>query len=261
MADYGDSKLTYNQYLKVPDLLKLQECLSDPAAHDELQFIIVHQAYELWFKLMLFEVDTAIQMMNQRNIRGATWLMNRVIAISKLLNQQIHILETMSPREFLHFRDNLKPASGFQSIQFRELEFVSNLKQPQIVGSLDCEPEATERLKRRLQEPTLWDAFLDLMKSQGFNIPEDKNSETIKSELVRLHEEQQAHYDLYLLSEALIEYDEFFGLWRLHHIRMVERMIGSKIGTGGSQGVKYLSTTLTKKCFPELWDMRTNLID
>lgn len=261
MEEYGDSKLTYNQYLKVPDLLKLQECLSDPAAHDELQFIIVHQAYELWFKLMLFEIDTTIQMMNQRNIRSATWLINRVIDISKLLYQQIHILETMSPREFLQFRDHLKPASGFQSIQFRELEFVSNLKEPQIINRLDCEPEATESLKRRLQEPTLWDAFLDLMKSQGFDIPEDRNSEKIKAELVRLHEQQQDYYDLYLLSEALIEYDEFFGLWRLHHVRMVERMIGNKIGTGGSQGVKYLTTTLNKKCFPELWDMRTNLID
>lgn len=261
MAEYGDSKLTYNQYLKVPDLLKLQECLSDPAVHDELQFIVTHQAYELWFKLMLFELDTAIQMMNQRNIRSATWLINRVIEISKLLYQQIHILETMSPREFLQFRDHLKPASGFQSIQFRELEFVSNLKEPQIVSRLECEPEAIERLKRRLQEPTLWDAFLDLMKSQGFDIPEDRNSEKIKSELVRLHQQQQDDYDLYLLSEALIEYDEFFGLWRLHHVRMVERMIGNKIGTGGSQGVKYLTTTLNKKCFPELWDMRTNLIE
>jgi tryptophan 2,3-dioxygenase len=210
---------------------------------------------------MLFEIDTAIQKMNERNIRAATLLMNRVIEISKLLYQQIHILETMSPREFLQFRDHLKPASGFQSIQFRELEFVSNLKEPQMMNRLDCEPEAIENLKRRLQEPTLWDAFLDLMKSQGFEIPDDRDSAKIQVELVRLHKDQQAHYDLYLLSEALIEYDEFFGLWRLHHVRMVERMIGNKMGTGGSQGVRYLSTTLMKKCFPELWDMRTNLID
>jgi tryptophan 2,3-dioxygenase len=260
MADYGDSKLTYNEYLKVPELLKLQECLSQPPSHDELQFIIVHQAYELWFKLMLFEIDTVIELMGQQNVRAATWLINRVIDISKLLYQQIHILETMSPRDFLQFRDNLKPASGFQSIQFRELEFVSNLKDLKILEHIRCEPEALKRLQSRFDKPTLWDAFLDLMNRQGFSIPADKNTDAIKKELVRLHEQRDGHYDLYLLSEALIEYDEFFGLWRLHHIRMVERMIGNKIGTGGSEGVRYLATTLNKKCFPELWDMRTLLI-
>ena len=255
----GDSTLTYGDYLKVPELLKLQHCLADPASHDELQFIIIHQTYELWFKLMLFEIDSIIPAMNRGNIRYATWLFHRVNAIAKLLYQQIHILETMSPRDFLDFRENLKPASGFQSVQFREIEFVSNLKDPLMLQHLKADPESLTHLKERLSEPTLWDVFLDLLRREGFDIPENRDSAQIKKELARLHEESEKRYDLFLLSEAMIEFDEFLGLWRLHHVRMVERMIGNKPGTGGSEGVRYLSTTTDKKCFPELWDMRTYL--
>lgn len=261
MSDYGDSRLTYGQYLKVPELLELQQCLSDPPSHDELQFIITHQAYELWFKLMLFEIDTIIMAMRDHDLRKAVWLFRRVVSIEKLLNQQIHILESMSPSDFLRFRDNLKPASGFQSIQFRELEFVSNLKNPAVLEHLRSDKESMERLQKRLEQPTLWDAFLEAMKSEGFDIPDDRNSEKIRTELARLHRHANDHYDLFLLSEEMIDYDEFFGLWRLHHIRMVERMIGNKMGTGGSEGVRYLATTVAKKCFPELWDMRTVLTE
>ena len=203
---------------------------------------------------MLFEVDSIIQSMAARNIRYSTWLLHRVIAIAKLLYQQIHILETMTPLDFLDFRHKLNPASGFQSLQFRELEFVSNLKNPKILDHLKSDEASLAKLKKRLDQPTLWDAFLDLFKSQGFQVAD---SETIKHEIARLHQEHQKHYDLFLLAEALIEYDEFFGLWRQHHVRMVERMIGNKMGTGGSEGVRYLTSTLDKKCFPELWDART----
>lgn len=259
MADYGDSKLNYNKYLKVPELLKLQECLSEPPSHDELQFIIVHQAYELWFKLMLFEIDSIIVHMNKGNVREAGWLFRRVNEIAKLLVQQIHILETMSPLDFLEFRGKLNPASGFQSVQFRELEFVSNLKDPKIMTHLKSDPESLQKLEKRLGEPTLWDAFLDLLKKNGFAIPEDRNSQELSRELARLHRESQKYYDLFLLAEEMMAYDEHIGLWRQHHVRMVERMIGNKIGTGGSEGVKYLTSTLMKKCFPELWDARTHL--
>jgi len=256
--NYGDSKLTYGEYLKIPELLELQECLS-PGSHDELQFIIVHQAYELWFKLVLFELDTIMQAMNEGNARYAVWLFQRVSAIGKLLNQQIHILETMSPVDFLRFRGKLNPASGFQSVQFREIEFISNLKDPALLEHLRSDPDSLARLKKRLEEPTLWDAFLQLLEANHFEIPPDRNSEKIKQELVRLYENSDQHYELFLLAEAFIEHDELIGLWRVHHVRMVERMIGNKIGTGGSEGVKYLSSTLMKKCFPELWDMRTML--
>jgi tryptophan 2,3-dioxygenase len=257
--DYGKSQLTYNQYLKVPELLKLQRCLSDPPSHDELQFIIVHQAYELWFKLMLFEIDSIMKNMNQGDVRTATWLFRRVNAIAKLLIDQIHILESMSPLDFLEFRGKLNPASGFQSVQFRELEFVSNIKDAAIMTHLKSDPETLAKLEKRFNEPTLWDAFLEVLKKNGFQIPEDRNSEALAKELARLHKEGQKHYDLFTLAEEMMTYDEYIGLWRHHHVRMVERMIGNKMGTGGSQGVKYLSTTLTKKCFPELWDARTHL--
>lgn len=259
MGDYSDPKLTYGEYLKVPELLQLQKCLADPPSHDELQFIIIHQTYELWFKLVLFELDTILASMNQNNVRYATWLFHRVHEILKILYQQIHILESMSPIDFLDFRDKLQPASGFQSVQFREIEFVSNLKEPTIQQHLKGDAESMSRLQKRLQEETLWDAFLNLLGRQGFQIPADRESNQVKRELARLHEEQEKHYDLFLLSEAMIQHDELLGLWRLHHIRMVERMIGNKIGTGGSEGVRYLSTTISKKCFPELWDMRTLL--
>src|SRR3990172_3248146 len=149
MTEYGESKLTYGVYLKVPELLKLQHCLSDPPMHDELQFIIIHQTYELWFKLMLFEIESIIGCMDREEVRYATWLLHRVNAIAKLLYQQIHILETMSPLDFLRFRDNLQPASGFQSVQFREIEFVSNLKDPSILNHLRTDPESLARLQKR----------------------------------------------------------------------------------------------------------------
>lgn len=256
---YGDSTITYGSYLQVPELLGLQRCLTDPVSHDELQFIIIHQSYELWFKLVLFELDSVMKLLPQNNLRYATWLMRRVNTIERVIGQQIHILETMSPRDFLEFRHKLNPASGFQSVQFREIECLSNVKNPGLLKHLRGDEESLSRLRRRLDEPTLWDAFLIVMKAEGFNIPDDRNSETIKLEIARMHEEHLKHYDLFLFSEALIEHDELLGLWRVHHVRMVERMIGNKIGTGGSEGVRYLETTLGQKCFPELWDARTYL--
>jgi tryptophan 2,3-dioxygenase len=258
VSDYGDSKLTYGEYLKVPELLELQKCLS-PESHDELQFIVVHQAYELWFKLILFELDSIVKAMREGNAKYAVWLFRRVIAIEGLLNQQIHILETMSPVDFLRFRGKLNPASGFQSIQFREIEFLSNLKEPAVLAHLKSDPESLARLEKRSKEPTLWDVFLELLERNGFEIPADRDSVKLKEQLVQLYENSDQHYDLFLLAETMIEHDELLGLWRVHHIRMVERMIGNKIGTGGSEGVRYLATTLMKKSFPELWDLRSLL--
>ncbi|HEY7162735.1 MAG TPA: tryptophan 2,3-dioxygenase family protein, partial [Acidobacteriota bacterium] len=214
---------------------------------------------ELWFKLVLFEIDSIITFMNEGNAREATWLFRRVNEIAKLLVQQIHILESMSPQDFLEFRGKLNPASGFQSVQFRELEFVSNLKDPKIMTHLKSDAESLQKLEKRLAEPTLWDAFLELLKTNGFAIPDDRSSLELSRELARLYRESKKHYDLFMLAEEMIAYDEHIGLWRLHHVRMVERMIGNKIGTGGSEGVKYLTSTLMKKCFPELWDARTHL--
>jgi tryptophan 2,3-dioxygenase len=257
-------ELTYGDYLKVPDLLGLQICLSESAHHDELQFIIVHQVYELWFKLMLHELDEIIARLHQDDVRTATRLLHRVIEIQKVLLQQIEVLETMRPSDFLEFRNNLKPASGFQSWQFRELEFLSGWKDKAFLHHHKEDALAVRHLQKRWEEPSLRDAFFDLLRRHGFPIPpgsefEGEAQRQCINELLKIHAAPDQYYDLYQLCEALIGYDEHVILWRDRHVRMVERMIGRKIGTGGSEGVPYLEKTLTKKFFPELWAVRTDL--
>lgn len=257
-------ELTYGDYLKVPELLELQVCLSEPAHHDELQFIIVHQVYELWFKLMLHEIDEALARLSRDDVRTATRLMRRVIEIQRVLLQQIEVLETMRPVDFLAFRNHLKPASGFQSWQFRELEFVSGWKDAAFLRHHRQDALATERLQQRWEQPSLRDALFAVLRRQGFQIPPGSEFDEAArrqciNELLKLHAAPDQHHDVYQLCEALIEYDEHFVLWRDRHVRMVERMIGRKIGTGGSEGALYLETTLDKKFFPELWAVRTEL--
>lgn len=257
-------ELTYGDYLKVPELLKLQVCLSDPACHDELQFIIVHQVYELWFKLMLHEIDEVIARLNRDDVPTATRLMRRVIEIQKVLLQQIEVLETMRPADFLAFRNNLKPASGFQSWQFRELEFVSGWKDETFLHHHQEDKVAAQRLHKRWEEPSLRDAFFEALRRRGFRIPAGSRfhgqaQRQCLDELRKIHAAPDQYPDVYQLCEALIDYDEHFCLWRDRHVRMVERIIGYKTGTGGSEGVPYLQSTLGKKFFPELWTVRTEL--
>jgi len=245
--EYGNNApLSYNKYLRVQDLINLQDCLSSPAHHDELLFITVHQAYELWFKQILHELDAAIQLLEEDHVPAATRAVNRIVAIEKLLVNQIHILETMTPISFLAFRDELNPASGFQSMQFREIEFSSGLKDKTILREFEGDQYAHERLEARLNGPTLSDCFSRLLQRRGLTVLE-----------VLTHFEEK--YAEFQLAEALLEYDEYFSLWRSHHIKMVERMVGAKRGTGGSEGIGYLKTTLDKKFFPELWEARTYL--
>src|SRR5215510_11752482 len=170
--DYGQgSPLSYNKYLRVPELIDLQTCLSSPAQHDELLFITVLQAYELWFKQILHEIDAAIVLMNHDRSGEAAHALRRVVEIEKLLVAQIHILETMSPLRFLGFRDELNPASGFQSTQFREIEFSSGLKDERILGEFADDDFAQQRLKGRMEAPSLSDAFFGLLRRAGFEAP------------------------------------------------------------------------------------------
>jgi tryptophan 2,3-dioxygenase len=252
-------RLTYGSYLKVHDLVALQTTLSDPAQHDELLFIVIHQVYELWFKQLLHEVDEVIRRLDDDQPLGAQRLLRRCNEIERVLIQQLSVLETMTPNDFLTFRDHLMPASGFQSSQFRNLEFVSGAKESRHVAQYPEGPERNE-LQRRLEAPTLNDAFYALLRRRGFALPEgDAAHEARVRELLRIYQQPDQHYDLYLLAEALLEYDEAFTLWRLHHVTMVERMIGSKPGTGGSDGVAYLRRTTGAKFFPELWELRSYL--
>lgn len=269
LTSYSTNQLTYNDYLKVPDLLNLQKPQSEPAHHDEMLFIIIHQAYELWFKLILHEMETAIELMEQKNILRAHHFMSRVVEIMRILIPQIHLLETMTPAEFLQFRYRLQPASGFQSIQFREVEFLAGLKDPRYLGFFKERTEQRDRLEARLGEKSLRDAYYTMLKALGFDLPDDVSidafqnkpevREKILSTLSIFYREPEKHMPLYLLTEALVDFDEHLGLWRDHHVRVVERTIGFKAGTGGSSGAAYLQATTRKQCFPCLWQVRTVL--
>lgn len=263
MSNYGNNPpLSYNKYLRVPDLINLQDCLSDPAHHDELLFITVHQAYELWFKQVLHEVDAAIVLMSEDRLPAATRAIKRVVDIEKLLVNQIHILESMSPISFLQFRDELNPASGFQSMQFREIEFSSGLKDERILAEFIDDKFAYERLKARATNPSLADAFYATLERRGLSTHAADALATYGKRtraMLEILTHFEERYEEFQLSEALLEHDEYFSLWRSHHIKMVERMVGAKRGTGGSEGIGYLKTTLDKKFFPEIWEARTSL--
>ncbi len=253
-----DRELSYGIYLRVPELLGLQTMLSDPPAHDELLFIVIHQAYELWFKQMLFELESIRSCLFDGDTRRARHYLRRVHSIDHLLIEQIPILETMSPQEFLEFRHNLAPASGFQSVQFREVECVSGLKEPGTAKRLGDLPEERARLQRRLEEPTLWDAFCHVMERHAFPMPAGE-PDVRRDSLLRLARDEGTYTELFAVSESLLTHDELIASWRLRHVLMVERQIGSKTGTGGSTGVSYLKSTLDKRFYPELWDLRTYL--
>lgn len=248
--------LSYNDYLKVPELIRLQKTLSEPASHDELLFIIIHQTYELWFKQILHELDATIRWLGESRPFRANHSMRAVIGIEKILVTQIHLLETMAQIGFLEFRDKLNPASGFQSMQFRELEFVSGQKDEKILAAFKDDEFAHKRLSERFAQPTLGDAFWHLLSRNGFSV--GTHTEKIQA-IVRILEHPDANPDYFIMQDLLLEHDENISLWRYHHVLMVERMLGMKPGTGGSEGVGYLMTTLTKKFFPEIWEARTHL--
>lgn len=271
-----EPRLTYGGYLKLGDLTSLQHLLSDPPQHDEMLFIIVHQVYELWFKELLHELDTIIERLNADQPLAAHRLVRRCIEIERVLVDQIAVLETMMPTDFLAFRDHLMPASGFQSFQFREIEYISGLKDARFLKNYEPGSDEYRSLEARLSQPSVAQAFYAMLRRRGFNLPEVSTSDTQRPigastetqenveqerirELKRVYQDADKHYDLFLLTESLIEYDEMFSMWRLRHVKMVERMIGSKTGTGGSEGAAYLKKTVERKFFPELWELRTYL--
>ncbi len=261
--------LTYNDYLKVEELLSLQVPQSDPPHHDEMLFIIIHQAYELWFKLILHELERAIAFMNDVRPLRARHFVNRVVEIMRLLVQQIHIVETMQPIDFLYFRDHLMPASGFQSVQFREFEFAAGLKDPRYCTFFDNRPDLRARLEARLAADDLRTAWSRMMRAAGLDVPlaADDPAQRDRPEvhdaavagILPIFERPDDHMPLYLLNESLIALDEYLALWREHHVRVVARVIGWRPGTGGSSGVDYLKSTASKRAFPELWAVRTSL--
>jgi tryptophan 2,3-dioxygenase len=266
----GKGALSYESYLRVNALTDLQHLISDPPHHDEMLFIIVHQTYELWFKELLHEIDTIAGMIRAGQVLAAARLLGRCVEIEKVLIAQVTVLETMTPMDFLAFRERLAPASGFQSRQFRELEYALGMQDRRYLADHHDDPDALARLERRLTEPPLPEVFFGLLRQRGFDTPplpegredgpgvaaaRDRRIAALKG----LYEGFEAHYDLFLLAEALLELDLQFQVWRRRHVLMVERVIGGRRGTGGSSGASYLKTTLEKRAFPELWDVRTSM--
>jgi tryptophan 2,3-dioxygenase len=258
--------ITYASYLKVPELLDLQQPKSSPEEHDEMLFIIIHQVYELWFKQMLHEGDLLkTQLVNdQDELAFAT--LKRMLTVLKTMVSQIDILETMTPISFLSFWDFLQSASGFQSAQFREFEFQLGYKRTK---TLNHYPEGSmehEALARRIAEPSIWNVFCGWIKGRGFEVPEhlvrgDSNEPTaacpeFQPELIRLYRE---HPHERALCEHLVDLDEGIQEWRYRHVMMVQRTIGVRMGTGGSDGVGYLRNTLFNPLFPDLWSIRAEL--
>ncbi len=238
-------KLSYGSYLKIAELLDLQHGLSEE--HDELLFIVAHQVYELWFKVVLDELEATRGRIDSDDIFFARHHIRRVHVVERLLIEQIEVLETMSPQDFLAFRSQLAPASGFQSVQFREIEFLSGLKEPKYLERIEGSTDEMSRLKRRLEEPSLADAFHGLVERQG------------SPSLLEIFRDRARYGDLFDLCEALLDHDEAFAHWRARHVLMVERQIGSKPGTGGSSGAQYLRSTLGKRFYPDLWEVRSQL--
>ncbi|HVR98203.1 MAG TPA: tryptophan 2,3-dioxygenase family protein [Thermoanaerobaculia bacterium] len=258
----SQQRLSYGGYLKIAELTSLQQQQSDPPHHDEMLFIIIHQAYELWFKQMLHEIDAAIQRLDSDDVLGTCRVLRRCFEIERLLVAQIGVLETMTPMDFLAFRDHLFPASGFQSSQFRELEFVSGLKDPRFLEYYAAGSPERARLEQRLAARTLPEAFHDLLRRRGLDVPDGEGEEAREvrlQSLARIYREPETYYDLFLLAEGLIEYDETFLTWRMRHVHMVERIIGGRPGTGGSEGAQYLRSTTDRRFFPDLWDLRNVL--
>jgi tryptophan 2,3-dioxygenase len=249
--------LTYGGYLRLDELLAQQVPQADPPAHDELLFITVHQVYELWFQQMLYELEAVRDAMTAGETWRARHLLRRVHVIERLLIAQVDVLETMTPQDFLEFRANLAPASGFQSVQFRELEFLSGLKDRAFLARFRAISEAQRnRLARRLAEPSLWDAYLHLLASRG--LPAGTDQQILESLRV-VAGDRAAHDDLWQLAEGLLTHDELAGLWRARHVVMVERQIGTKSGTGGSTGAPYLRKRVPLRYFPLLWELRDEL--
>jgi tryptophan 2,3-dioxygenase len=258
--------VTYSSYLKLDELLTLQQPLSDGPEHDETLFIVIHQVYELWFKELLHELDYLVVLFDRHDLPRALHTLKRVLTILKVVVAQIDVLETMTPLEFLSFRARLESGSGFQSFQFRELEFLLGARDPASVARYPAGSDARRRLERRMAAPTLWDAFLTLLAAQGHPVPAHALARDLAKPvapdpalhpvLIEVYRKDPA---LSGLCERLVDLDEGLQEWRYRHVKMVQRTIGSKHGTGGSQGAEYLMTTLNRPCFPDLWAIRTEL--
>jgi tryptophan 2,3-dioxygenase len=258
--------LTYSSYLKLDELLALQQMQFQGKAHDEMLFIVVHQTYELWFKEILYEIDLLGICFELREPAQAQAILKRIRSILKVLVSQMDIIETMLPPQFVAFRDLLGTASEFQSAQFREFEFALGNKRREVLDSFPEGTAARARLQKRFDGPTLWDSFLHFLSQRNYPIPSHLlnrdftraivPSRQVQSVLLLVYEKEP---ELENICELLLDVDEGVQEWRYRHVKMVERIIGSKRGTGGSSGLEYLKSTLFNPSFPDLWAIRSDI--
>ena len=266
MSDDTRSAATYESYLRIDDLLSLQQPRSAGPEHDETLFIIIHQVYELWFKELLHEFDRVIQLLEADHSHQSQHTLKRILTILKVMVSQLDILETMTPLEFLSFRERLDAASGFQSDQFRQVEFVLGVKSEQTLARFPEGSRARIALERRYAEATLWDAFLHYLSRERYAVPPSdlardpvapvEPSAAIQAVLVEVYRRDPKNAEL---CERLVDLDEGIQEWRYRHVKMVERTIGTRRGTGGSAGAAYLRETVGHALFPDLWAIRTQL--
>jgi tryptophan 2,3-dioxygenase len=258
--------VTYSSYLRLDELLDLQRPLSDGPEHDEMLFIVIHQVYELWFKEMIHEIEYLMTLLDRRDPSRALHTLKRILTILKVVVAQIDVLETMTPLEFLSFRERLESGSGFQSVQFRELEFLLGAKHAAALDRHPAGSEARARLERRFTAPSLWDVFLRFIAKGGRAVPQRLLDRDVRQPVEPSDDMQAVLVEIYRsdpltasLCERLVDLDEGLQEWRYRHVKMVQRTIGTRRGTGGSDGAAYLMTTLHRSVFPDLWAIRSQL--
>ena len=266
MPENTPAAVTYGTYLKIDELLSLQQPRSKGPEHDELLFIVIHQVYELWFKELLHELDHVVTLLEEAETHRAQHTLKRILTILKVMVAQLDILETMTPLEFLSFRERLDAASGFQSDQFRQIEFLLGVKSDDALRRFPEGSRARVALERRYREPTLWDAFLRYLSRERGDVPPLHLARPVVAPVQASPEIQRILIDVYRrdtknaeLCERLVDLDEGLQEWRYRHVKMVERTIGARHGTGGSAGAAYLRETVGRPIFPDLWAVRSQL--
>ncbi|KMY55738.1 tryptophan 2,3-dioxygenase [Bacillus sp. FJAT-27231] len=261
------NNMTYGEYLALDRLLSSQKRLS--GHHDEMLFIIIHQVSELWMKLIIHEMQGAISAIQKDELQPAFKMLARVSKIQTQIIQAWDVLSTMTPSEYMEFRKKLGQASGFQSYQYRQIEFLLGYKTPHILTIYQKDPELHAILEKAYRAPSIYDAAIEALARAGFPIDPDllqrdysityTGNPTVEAAWLSVYKDVKTHWDLYQLAEKLIDIEDWLQQWRFRHMKTVERIIGFKMGTGGSSGVQYLKKVLDHRFFPELWDLRTKL--
>lgn len=262
MSENFESALTYTSYLAVDELLQLQKPLSDGPEHDEMLFIIIHQTYELWFKQLIHEFSQAQRALESGDTHYALSILGRIRTIMKVCVAQVDILETMTPLQFNAFRGYLASSSGFQSAQFRKVEAILGRRDSRLAGHLP--PQVQREIAEITSKNSIWDSFLEYLVKRGHALPSDvinrdksiayTSNSQVQDALLKVH---QSDPESSLVAERLVDIDEGIQEWRYRHVKMVERTIGHKMGTGGSSGVDYLASTLFNPVFKDLWEIRS----